>query len=162
MAARIEVLLCYAREDSADMKELAIHLGVLERQEFFKVRHAQQIMPGKNWQREMEKHLMAAHIIVLLISQYFLNSDYCYDTQIATAVERHKRSEVYLLPVLLRPVYYGKTSFAHLQTLPAGGEPVRSRHWRSRDEAFYHVSEGIRMVAKSLLDGNMEGMLDVT
>lgn len=132
------------------MKELAIYLGALRRQGIFEVWHDQQILPGKDWLHEMETHLMIAQIIVLLISQYFLNSDYCYDMQMAKAVERHKRAEAHLLPVILRPVYYGGAPFAQLEPLPRGGKPVRSRHWRNQDEAFFDVAEGIRMVAEKL------------
>jgi len=150
MTAKIEVLLCYAREDSAYMQALAIYLGALRRQGIFEVWHDRQIQPGRDWLREMEIHLMTAQIIVLLISQHFLNSDYCYDVQMVKAVERHRRAEVCLVPVILRPVYYGKTPFAHVQPLPTEGKPVRSRHWRNQGEAFFDVSEGIRKVAENL------------
>lgn len=150
MQAKVEVLICYAQEDAAEMNELAIHLGALKRQGILEVWHDQKIRPGDEWMKAVELHLMTAHIIVPLLSQYFLNSDYCYSIQMTEAVERHRRKEAHILPVILRPVYYGKTPFAQIQPLPTGGIPVKSRHWRNRDEAFFNISEGIRTVAENL------------
>lgn len=153
MASAIEVFLCYAQEDESAMRELVIYLKVLQRQGYLKVWYDREISPGTEWKHEMDRHLNRAHIILLLVSQYFVSSNYCYLVQMEQAIQRHKRGEARVIPVLLRPVYYGKTPFAHLQPLPGNHKPVLGTSWQSRDEAFFEVAEGIRIAAEELSAG---------
>ncbi len=151
MASTIEVFLCYAQEDEGAMRELTIHLGVLKRQGYLTVWHDREIAPGTEWKHEIDEHLNSANIILLLISQYFVDSDYCYLVQMEQAVQRHERGQACVIPVILRPVYYEKTPFARLQPLPSSRKPVLGSGWPNRDEAFYDVAEGIRKAAEKLL-----------
>jgi TIR domain len=147
MASNIEIFLCYARRDEPLLKELEIHLGALQRQDFFHVWYDRDIMPGKERALETDMHLSTAQIILLLVSPDFMNSDYCYLDQMMQAMERHERGEACVIPVILRPVYYEKAPFAKLQPLPTNAEPVISSKWYHPDEAFYNVAEGIRKAA---------------
>ena len=42
--------------------------------------------------------------MLLLVSAFFLASDYCWDVETKRAVERHDQGEAKVIPVLLRPV----------------------------------------------------------
>ena len=66
------------------------------------------------------------------------------------ALKRHERGESRVIPVLLRPVYWGKTPFAKLQPLPKNKKPIMGTGWLSQDEALFDVAEGIRKVAEEL------------
>jgi hypothetical protein len=66
------------------------------------------------------------------------------------ALERHERREACVIPIILRPIYYERTPFAKLQSLPLNAEPVTSSNWHSLDDAFFDVSEGIRKAAQEL------------
>lgn len=145
---RIEVLLCYAQEDEDEIVELAIHLGALRRQGFFDVWYRSEISGGVEWRQVTDERLITAHIIVLLISQYFMNSDYCYCVEMARAMERHEQGTARIIPVILRPVYYQRAPFAKLKPLPTNRKPIKS--WRNQDEAFFDVAEGIRKAAEEL------------
>ena len=150
MASTIEIFLCYAHEDVDALKELVIHLGVLKRQGFLNVWFDREISAGEEWAREIDKHLNTAQIILLLVSHYFMVSDYCYLVEMKQAIERHERGEARVIPVILRPVYYQKSPFAKLQPLPINRKPVMSSGWHSQDEAFFDVAEGIRKAVEEL------------
>src|SRR2546421_520659 len=83
-------------------------------------------------------------IILLLVSQYFMASDYCYGIEMMKAIKRHERGEAIVIPIILRPVHFQGTPFGKLQALPTDAKPVTSKSWANRDEAFYDVAEGIR------------------
>jgi hypothetical protein len=142
MQERIEIFLCYAHEDEVEMKRLAAYLGALRRQGFFDVWNDREIIPGADWMQEIDRHLNTAQVILLLVSEHFLNSDYCYVVEMKRAIERHERGEARIIPVILRPVYYQRTPFARLRTLPTNGQPISS--WKNQHEAFFDVAEGIR------------------
>ena len=132
----LEIFLCYAHEDEALMKELLAHLGALKRQSFFDMWYDREISPGAERAREIDQHLNKAHIILLLVSQYFMNSNYCYLVEMQKAIERHEKGEARVISVILRPVYYQRAPFARLQVLPTNRQPIASANWHSQDEAF--------------------------
>jgi TIR domain len=150
----IELLICYAEEDEFVMKELLRHLGALKRQGCFDAWHDRKITAGMEWAQEKDKHLNTAQIIVLLISQYFLDADYSYKVEMQQAMERHNRGEARVIPVLIRAVFYQKVPFAKLRPLPQNAIPVLSSSWHSLDEALFDVAEGIRKVAEDLSSGS--------
>lgn len=145
----IEVFFCYAHEDEVLLNTLKAHLTALVRQKLFNIWHDRNISAGTEWQKEIDKYLNVADIILLLVSPDFLASDYCYSVEIKRAMERHERGEAHVIPVILRPVYWEKAPFNKLQALPTDSKPVT--RWKDRDEAFFDVAEGIRKVAEKLV-----------
>lgn len=143
----VEIFLCYAHEDENELNQLVTHLGVLRRQGFLDVWYDREVSAGREWAREIDRHLNTAQIILLLVSQYFMNSDYCYLVEMKRALERHERREAVVIPILLRPVYYEKTPFAKLQALPTNAKPVTI--WRNQEAAFLNIVQGIQSVAKT-------------
>ncbi len=150
MAVDLEVFLCYAREDELLCKELVIYLAGLRRQGFFNIWYDREISPGIEYEPENDKHLNTAHIILLLVSQYFMNSNYCYLVEMQRAIERHECGDARVIPVLLRPVYFQRAPFAKLMPLPTNKKPITDSSWHSIDEAFFDVAEGIRKTAEEL------------
>ena len=136
----IEIFLCYAHEDEMALKELVVHLGVQKRQGFFHIWYDREISAGVEWAQEIDMHLNTAQIILLMVSQYFMNSNYCYLVEVQRALERHERGEARVIPIILRPVYYQKAPFAKLQPLATNRKPVMSSSWRNQDEAFFDVA----------------------
>lgn len=150
MASNIEIFLCYAHEDELLCNELVMHLGALKRQRFFDLWYDRKISAGTEFEQEIDKHLNTAQIILLLVSHYFMNSNYCYLIEMQRAIERHERGEARVIPILLRPVYFQRAPFAKLMPLPVNQKPITDSSWHSLDEAFYDVAEGIRNVAEEL------------
>ena len=150
MASNIEIFLCYAHEDELLRNELARHLGALKRQGFFEVWHDREIIAGTEWEIEIDKHLNTAQVILLLVSQYFLDSDYCYLIEMTRAIERHNRGEARVIPIILRPVFFQRAPFAKLMPLPTNRKPITDSSWYSLDEAFFDVEEGVRKAVEDL------------
>ena len=67
------------------------------------------------------------------------------------AMERHEQEEAYVIPIILRPVYWRKTPFGKLQALPSDGKPIISSHWNFQDEALFDVAEGIRITVEDMV-----------
>lgn len=145
----LELVYCYARKDRALRDELDIHLAGLRRSGLITTWYDGVISPGTAWEQEIKIHLDAAHIILLLISPDFLASDYCYSREMTQAIDRHRRKEAYIIPVLLRPVDWMGTPFSALQMLPSNAQPVT--RWTNQDDALEDVAKGIRQVVNKLL-----------
>src|SRR5437660_81371 len=124
MGKSIEIFFCYAREDEGLRQGLEKQLRALQRQEIIDLWHDRDISAGTEWEREIDKHLNTARIILLLISPDFMGSDYCYGKEMKLAMERHERREARVIPIILRPIYWQGAPFGKLQALPTDAEPV--------------------------------------
>jgi hypothetical protein len=138
----VEIFFSYAHKDEGLRDQLEKHLSVLKRQGVVSGWHDRQIRAGGDWAREVSLHLETARVILLLVSPDFVASDYCYGVEMRRALERHAGGEAVVVPVILRPVDWQGAEFGGLQALPRDAKPVTL--WRSRDEAFLSVAEGIR------------------
>ena len=120
----------------------------MKRQKLLEVWYDRQILPGMKWEHEIDKNLTSAHIILLLVSAPFLNSDYCYGIEMQKALQRNAEGTARVIPVLLRPVDWEDAPFSNLQILPTGAKPVT--RWTNKDDAFEDVAKELRRVVKDL------------
>jgi hypothetical protein len=147
----VKIFFCYAHEDETLMNKLKMHLKPLHRQGLIDMWHDRDISAGTEWEREISQHLNVSNIILLLVSPDFMNSDYCYGIEMQRALERHKREEARVIPIILRHVYWQGEPLGKLQALPTDAKPVMSSSWDYQDEAFFNVTEGIRKVIEELI-----------
>jgi hypothetical protein len=60
-------------------------------------------------------------VILLLITPNFIDSRFCYENELALAMERHKTEKICVIPVLVKKVAcWTQLPFAKLQVLPPG------------------------------------------
>ena len=142
----VRVFISYSHKDEELKDELLKHL---RRDRLINCWHDRKISGGTEWAGKIDENLNAAHIVLLLISVDFLDSDYCYGVEMARALERHDAGKARVIPILLRPVDWSGCSFAKLQAFPRDNMPVTA--WPNRDQAFVNISKGIRSVVRELL-----------
>jgi hypothetical protein len=145
----VKIFLCYAHEDEALLKKLKTHLRPLQRAGLIDVWYDRNISAGTDWEQQIKDQLNTAQIILLLVSPDFMDSDYSYDIEMQRALERDKRKEARVIPIILRPVDW-RDVLGKLQALPTDGTPVIDRRWHTSDEALYSVAQGIRKVVEEL------------
>jgi hypothetical protein len=150
MALPMEIFCCYAREDRSFLNKLKMHLMQLQREGLISIWNDADISPGANYEEEIDRYLNTADIILLLVSADFMASGYCYSVEMKRAMERHERGEAYVIPIILRPIYWQLAPFGKLQALPRDGKSIASSDWHSADEALFDVAEGIRETLKEL------------
>lgn len=147
----IEIFCCYAHEDRSFMQKLRKYLRQLEREGLITIWSDIDIDAGSEWEREIEKHLNTAHIILLLISPDFTNSDYCTGKEMKRAMERHEQNEACVIPVMLRTTpFWQRAPFGKLQAVPFNAEPISK--WPNEDDAFSNVAEYIESVITKMQD----------
>lgn len=138
----LNVFFSYSHKDEELRDELEVHLALLKRQGILRAWHDRKITAGKEWKDDIDENLQRADVILLLVSPYFIASDYCWDVEVKRAMERHAAGEALVIPIILRPVDWGSAPFSRLQGLPKNAKPVTT--WANRDEAFFDVAKGLR------------------
>jgi len=149
----IKVFLSYAHRDERLREELDKHLSSLRRSAIIERWYDRRITPGADFDLEIDRHLQASDLVLLLISPDFINSDYCYRREMRAALKRHAKGEARVIPIILRPVDWVQTPMGKLLALPRDAKPVTS--WQRRDEALLDVAKGVRRAAEELgLEGS--------
>jgi len=123
----------------------------MQRQGIINTWHDRKIAAGEEWKGAIDDNFRRADMILLLTSADFLASDYCYDIEMTSSLERHDKGEATVIPIILRPCQWQTSSFGKLQALPKGGRPVK--RWKDRDEAWNDVANGIKKVAGEIQQG---------
>lgn len=138
----------YSHKDEALRDELETHLKLLQRQRVISTWHDRRILAGDEWDKEIDTALERAAIILILISADFIASDYCWDTEVKRAMERHDAKQATVVPILLRSCDWKSAPFGKLQGLPTNMTAVTA--WPDRDAAWTNVATGIREIAERL------------
>ncbi len=144
----VEIFYSFSHEDDALRDELDAHLLILKRERVITGWHHRRIGAGEDWKGQIDGHLDSAKLVLLLISPSFLASDYCCDIELTRALERDRRREARVIPILLCPAALEGAPFEGLQLLPRDGRPVTT--WPNQDEAFRQVAKEIRAAVDAL------------
>ena len=142
------VFISYAHEDRAYLGGLHKHLSNLRNQGLISEWHDDDIIAGTEWRTQIMNHVNTDQIILLLISADFMNSEFCYSTEMKKAMERHKAGQARVIPILLRPTDWEGAPFDQLRMLPSEEKPIST--WSDRDAAFIDVVKSIRKVILDL------------
>jgi tetratricopeptide (TPR) repeat protein len=139
--APIEIFFSYAHEDEPLRDKLARQLKVFESHGVILGWHDRQITAGSEWAKQIDERLNTADLILLLISEDFLASDYCYKVEMPCALERRDKGEACVIPIILRPCPWEHAPFKKLNVLPTDARPAVE--WLNLDRAFLNIVEGI-------------------
>jgi hypothetical protein len=150
-SANISLFYSYSHNDERYRNKLEKHLSNLKRQGFISEWHDRKISGGTEWKDQIERQLEAAKVILLLVSADFIHSDFCYSVELKRALERHESGEARVIPIIVRPCDWHSAPIGKLQALPKDGKAITK--WRSQDEAYLNITEGIRKVVEELKAG---------
>lgn len=151
----INVFISYAHRDERLRQELDKHLAALRRSAIIESWCDRKINPGREFDRDIDRQMQNSHLVLLLISPDFMNSDYCYGREMRAALRRHARGEARVIPIILRPVDWLRSPIGKLQALPKDAKPVTT--WHKRDEALLDVVKGVWLVAEEIGAGKPRG-----
>jgi len=140
----LRLFYSYSHIDKIHRNELAKHLVLLRREGKIAEWFDGMIVPGKPLDPTIKENLRQADIVLLLISADFLDSDYCWDVEMQTALKRNRDGTTLVIPIMVRPVEDGwrTTMFGELKALPSDAKPITT--WTNSDEAWANVADGIR------------------
>ena len=145
----LKVFISYSQKDKALHDELLKHMMPLTRSGKISIWSDVMLVPGvESWDDAIKKQLQSSDILLLLISADYLASEYVWDVEMRIALERHKKEDALLIPVILRPCHWQDTPFAGIQSLPIEGKPITS--WRNIDEGFHHVVSNLSQIIDDL------------
>jgi hypothetical protein len=154
----VKVFISYAHEDQKLMLALEKHLSALKRGVKIKIWNDRMITPGNDWEKDISDELSQSDIVVFLVSSNFAASDFIWDKEVPKALEREKKKECKVVPILLRPFFYEDTILAKKAMLPknAKNNIVPVVEWRPPDKAFESVVRELKKVIEEIKKNKAE------
>ena len=146
----IKIFYSYSRKDMDMRNRLENHLAALRKANRISTWHDLQLEAGTEWEQAILHKLDTADIILLLISSDFIDSEYCYGTELKRAIARHDEGTARVIPIILRPCDWNHSyvPFSKLNVLPDQAKAISS--WTDPDEAFTIVARRIRETVEQL------------
>lgn len=148
-----KLFFSYSHKDEMFRDELETHLAILKRQGIIEPWHDKWIDVGSEINEAISHELESADIILLLVSPYFLDSNYCYDIEFQRAIGRHKKGEVKIIPVIVNPCDWKSTPLVDLLVVPKDGKPISK--YPNYHDAFLEITTAIRNVAEKITPLNI-------
>lgn len=145
------LFLSYSHKDEEAMGLLETHLQSMVRRGLLESWHDRRIDPGSEIKDEISANLEKADIIALLVSPYFIASDYCYNVEMKRALDRHEAGSAVVIPIILEYCNWHSLPFGKLKATPIDGRPISS--YPNRHEALKQVAEDIEEVVTKLQGG---------
>jgi hypothetical protein len=142
LAEMTSVFFSYSHVDESFRDQLETQLVMLRRQGAISVWHDRRIAAGQELHKAIDTHIETDDIVLLLVSSDFLASDYCYEREMARAIERHEQGDAIVIPVILRSCDWQGAPFGKLLATPLDGRPITQ--WPDRDQAFLEVVKAIK------------------
>jgi hypothetical protein len=146
----LSVFISYSHRDERMCEELITHLSSMRREGLISHWHDRKLLPGDDWAKNIDKNLVNAQVILLLVSSDFISSDYCFEVEMKAALEKHSNGDAVVIPIILRSCDWKYTLFGKIQGLPKDGKPVTM--WDDRDLAYLNIVEGIRTKINELVN----------
>ena len=137
-----KLFISYSHIDEHFKDCLITHLSTLQRSQKILEWNDRKIIAGTEWDSVISKHLSESEIILFLVSPDFIASQYCYDKEVATAMEMHENRKAVVIPIILRPCDWGETPFSKLQATPRDARPISL--WENRDLAYLDFVKHLR------------------
>jgi internalin A len=106
--------------------------------------------PGEKWDSRIIQELERADMVLLLVSNASLASDYIQRKEMKTALARNAAGTAVVVPVILeRCQWKDFKELASLQALPKDAKPLRE--WKpSRNVGWFHVMEALKEKIKAM------------
>lgn len=133
-----KVFYSYSHNDAKLRERLGTYLAPLVYKKKIVEWYDRKIEPGADWDTEIREELDSAHLILFLVSEDFLASEYCFGVEVERALTRLKRGEAKVVPILLKPCLWKESRFSELQIIPRDAKAITS--WTSPEEAFLEVA----------------------
>jgi len=117
------MFVSYSHKDRQLKDELLSELTQLEEDGVLQIWHDRNITPGERWKDKINRNLQDAEIVLLLISENFLESEVC-KTEMQNALRLEDQGRILVIPIVLKPVEWQSLPVSHLQVLLTDSESI--------------------------------------
>lgn len=150
----LNIFVTYSRQDSKYLEPNSLlgYLSDLPRDHVI-IRTDRDVQPTEHWDDWVREQIQNADIVLALISQSFLNSPYCQDVEIASALEQRRTRGLRIFPIILSACEWERHDWLKsTQFLPRQGANIESHHNEPgpRNEMFLEIKTELRRLIEQI------------
>ena len=142
--SRDQVFISYSHKDKKWRDELDTQLKPYVRDGSIISWSDQQIAPGSQWFTEIESALANTKVAVLLVTPYFLASDFIHEHELGPLLKQAEQGGVKVLWVPIRDSAYKQTALKNYQAALSPDTPLAAMTTAKRDRAWVDICEVIQ------------------
>ena len=132
----------YSHRDERALERLHTHLAMLKREGLIAAWHDRAILAGDNIDNQIDSHLAEGDIFLALVSPDFLDSKYCYEREMTTALKRHDEGTLRVIPIIQEPCDWTSSPLGQLRALPKDGKAIST--WTNENVAYVDIVKELR------------------
>ena len=119
----------------------------------FRIWVDRQMQGGTKWDKEIEGHLLACNIFVLLVSANSMGSDYIIDKELEIARRRQTAGELHVYPLLIEPTpKAGLQRVRDFNLRPRDAKPLQSYSLAERNQHMSDAADEIAEIANTIAE----------
>jgi len=138
----ISVFVAYSHKDEPFKNKLVKHLNLLKKERLIgEIWHDGNLNPGDNFSPKIKEALLNTQIILPLVSIELLNSDFFFKNELPVIIERIKKEECIMIPIIVSYCHWQGTELGIYEVLPQKGKPL---------SAYDQIDEGLDQIIKQI------------
>lgn len=149
----VKVFISYAHRDNEFREKLLEMLKGFMDREVIQVWQDRQIEPGDDWYEDIQSAMKTCQMAILLVSQYFLNSEFIQREEVPVLLQKRKKEGMRVVPIIVRPcLWQDDPVLSTIQVLPKDGKPVIRFPVANgrRDQVWVDIAQSIGRRARAL------------
>jgi hypothetical protein len=145
MVKPVPIFISYSHKDKIHLEEFLKFLKPDMSAKRISVWTDNDILAGQPWDKTIKDNLNKSAIILFLVSQDFMASNYINAVEISTALQNN---QIVSIPVIIRPALLNKSALNVYQVVPTGAKPISD--WDPQDAGWIDVIAALDKVIDSI------------
>ena len=146
---KLNVFISYSHKNQDEKVEFLTHLSPLKDLYPINIWEDQKIIPGEDYQKEINANIENSDIILLLISADYFNSDACKKEK-DYAIRLKKQKNIWVIPVILSAcAWQDDEEISSMLALPTDGQEISK--FDDKNTAWMDVYTGLKRVIDKVL-----------
>ncbi len=140
-----QCFLSYAHADAQGFDSLLENLTPYAHIHGIRLWHDRGITPGSDWDDRIRQEIARSQIFVLLTTNAFLGSEYVLKHELPAILDRHKKDNALVVPVIYRTCAWRGFFGDYIQVVPIDqrGQLRPVRDWSDRQAAMAKATDAI-------------------
>jgi hypothetical protein len=137
-----KAFISYSHRDEKFLDRLHKHLAMLRREGAIDVWVDRRIEAGGKIDKEVAGALESSDLFLALVSPDFLDSNYCYEQEMQSALARSVDGSLRIVPIILEPCDWQASPLSQFKALPKDGHPISL--WSNENVALLDIVTELR------------------
>ena len=143
----MKAFISYSHVDEYYVERLQKHLAMLKRDSLIESFYDRDIHVGDSLDDEIARNLADSQIFIAVVSPDFIASNYCFERELATALEMHQAGRIRVVSVIVEPCEWQRSPLGSFLVAPKDGKAIAE--WDNENAAFLNVVSEIRRIAEA-------------